>query len=214
VSRGHPPPWSHHHPSHSSDEEDERELYERHAPKERHDHYAIRYSKKTNQETINHNREAPVYESSQQSTDPQFWSLFHSDWYHSIYIHKKTPVVPTKEVNWTWMVAKKNSIFNKIKATCDELEMMKMMSFKYDWNEEIIYQFYATFYFDATGQKMMWMIAGQQYDCTVHHFAQMLWLEHQLTMEPEARIHTYNVLKLEEMQFLYAPGAKARPLKI
>jgi phage terminase large subunit len=112
------------------------------------------------------------------------------------------------------MAAKKNSIFNKIKATCDELEMMKMMSFKYDWNEEIIYQFYATFYFDATGQKMMWMIAGQQYDCTVHHFAQMLWLEHQLTMEPEARIHTYNVLKLEEMQFLYAPGAKARPLKI
>jgi phage terminase large subunit len=49
------------------------------------------------------------------------------------------------------MAAKKNSIFNKIKATCDELEMTKMMSFKYDWNEEIICQFYATFYFDVEG---------------------------------------------------------------
>jgi hypothetical protein len=56
------------------------------------------------------------------------------------------------------MAAKKNSIFNKIKATCDELEMM---SFKYDWNEEIICQFYDTFYFDAARQKLMWMTAGQ-----------------------------------------------------
>jgi hypothetical protein len=42
----------------------------------------------------------------------------------------------------------------------------------------------------------------------------MLGLEHQLTMESEARIHTFNVLKLEEMQFMYAPGTKARPPKI
>jgi hypothetical protein len=42
----------------------------------------------------------------------------------------------------------------------------------------------------------------------------MLGLEHQLTMPPEARIHTYNVLKLDEMQFMYAPGAMATPPKI
>jgi hypothetical protein len=155
-------PHSSHHPSHSSNEErDEREMYKWHDPEESDDHYAIWYSKKTKQETINHNREAPVYEGSQQSVDPQFWSLFHSNWYRSIYLHKKTPVVPTKEVNWDWMAVKKNSIFNKIKATCDDLEMTPMMSFKYDWNEELICQFYATFYFDAAGQKLMWMTAGQ-----------------------------------------------------
>jgi coproporphyrinogen III oxidase len=74
----------------------------------------------------------PRRPSSQQSTDPRFWSLFHSNWYHSIYLHKKTPVVPTKEVNWDWIAAKKNLTFNKIKATCDELEMTPLMSFKYD----------------------------------------------------------------------------------
>jgi hypothetical protein len=61
---------------------------------------------------------------------------------------------------------------------------------------------------------MMWMTAGQRYECTVRHFARMLGLEHQLTMEPESQIHTYNVLKLDEMQFMYAPGAKAHPPKI
>jgi hypothetical protein len=92
--------------------------------------------------------------------------------------------------------------------------MTQMMSFKYDWNEEIICQFYATFYFDADGQKLMWMTARQRYECIVRRFARMLGLEHQLTMEPEARIHTYNVLKLEQMQFMYAPDTMAHLLKI
>jgi hypothetical protein len=178
VPRG-PPPRPSYDPSHSSDDEqDEREPYEQHAPEERNDHYAIRYSKKTKQDNINTAREAPVYECNQQSTDPCFWSLFHSDWDCSIYLNKKTPVVLTKEVNWEWMAVKKNSVFDKMKATCDELETTKMMSFKYGWNEEIIYQFYATFYFDADGQKMVWMTAGQQYECTVCHFARILRLEH------------------------------------
>jgi hypothetical protein len=33
-------------------------------------------------------------------------------------------------------------------------------------------------------------------------------------MEPEARIQTFNVLKLDEMQFMYAPGAMAHPPKV
>jgi hypothetical protein len=33
-------------------------------------------------------------------------------------------------------------------------------------------------------------------------------------MEPEARIHTYNVLKLDEMLFMYAPGVVAHASKV
>jgi hypothetical protein len=121
-----------HHLSHFND--DERELYERYAPEERQDHYALHYSKKTKQSTINENREALVYEGSKQSHDPHFWSLFHSDWYHSIYLNKAKPVLETQWVNWDWMANKRHTIFNQIKATCDELEMTKMMSFNYDNN--------------------------------------------------------------------------------
>jgi hypothetical protein len=56
---------------------------------------AIKYSKKTKQGKINDNGEAPMYEGSKQSRDPHFWSIFHSDWYRSIYLHKKRPVVET-----------------------------------------------------------------------------------------------------------------------
>jgi hypothetical protein len=126
-------------PPHSSgDEQDERELYERHAPEEHLDHYAIRYSKKSKQSIINGNQEALVYVGSKQSRDHRFWSIFHSDWYCSIYLNKIKPVVETQWVNWNWMANKRHTIFNQIKATRDELKMTKMMSFKYDWNKEII----------------------------------------------------------------------------
>jgi hypothetical protein len=135
-------PCPSHHPSHSSDDEqDEHELYERYAPEECQDHYAIHYSKKSKQSTINENREAPVYEGSKQSRDPHFWFLFHSDRYRSIYLNKAKPVVETQWVNWDWMANKRHTIFNQIKATCDELEMTMMMRFKYDWNKEMICQF-------------------------------------------------------------------------
>jgi hypothetical protein len=58
------------------------------------------------------------------------------------------------------------------------------------------------------------MTDGKQCVITVREFARMLGLEHQLTKESMAQIHSYNVLKPEEMQFMYAPGAVAHPPKI
>jgi hypothetical protein len=49
---------------------------------------------------------------------------------------------------------------------------------------------------------------------TVGEFARMLGLDHQLTIELEAQIHSFNVVKLNEMQFIYVPGAVALPPKI
>jgi hypothetical protein len=88
------------------------------------------------------------------------------------------------------------------------------MSFKYDCNKETICQFYATFYFYADGQKLMWMTDRQQYEITIRGFAQLVGLKHQLEMPPEAQIQTFGVLKLDEMQFMYALGADAHPPKV
>jgi hypothetical protein len=98
VTHHRPPPF--HHPSHSSKEEDDdRKLFKIHSPIECSNHMAIKYSKKTKQHTINEAHKAVVYASSKQSVDLRFWSFFHSDWYRSIYLHKKKPVVETKWVN-------------------------------------------------------------------------------------------------------------------
>jgi hypothetical protein len=80
-------------------------------------------------------------------------------------------MVEIQLVNWDSMASRRHTIFNQIKATCDESELTKVMSFKYDWNKEIICQFYATFYFDANAQKLLWMTNGQQYEITVRGFA-------------------------------------------
>jgi hypothetical protein len=129
---------------------------------------AIRYSKKTKQGTINDNRESPMYEGGKQSHDPHFLSLFHSDWYCSIYLNKMRPMVETQWVNWDWMAARRHKTFDKIKATCDQLEMTKLMCFNYSWNKEIICQFYATLYFDADGQTLLRMTDGQRCVITIH----------------------------------------------
>jgi hypothetical protein len=60
-------------------------------------------------------------------------------------------MLKSKAVNWEWMASKRHTVFDKIKATSDELEMTKIMCFKYDWNVEIICQFYATLYIDTDG---------------------------------------------------------------
>jgi hypothetical protein len=99
-----PPPRPHHHPSHSSEEEDDdRELVKIHLPMERTNRMPHKYSKKTKQENINQNHGDPMYDGSQQSTDLRFWSHFHVDWYRSIYLYVKKPMVETKWVNWEWM---------------------------------------------------------------------------------------------------------------
>jgi hypothetical protein len=103
----------------------------------------------------------------QQFTDQCFLSFFHSVWYRSIYLYKKKHVVPAKCVNLEWMATRRHTIINQIKDTCDELEMTKMMSFKYNWNNEIICHFYATMYFDVDAHKLMWMIDRRQYEITV-----------------------------------------------
>jgi hypothetical protein len=193
VTHPPPPPHLHHHPSHSSEEdEDGREMFKIHSPIERTNCMPHKYSKKTKQEIINQNCGDPVYECSKQSSDPRFWSHFHADWYRSIYLYAKKPVVETKWVTWDWMATRCHTIFNQIKATCDELVMTKMMSFKYDWNNEIIYQFYSTLCFDADGQKLLCMTDGQCYEIIVRQLAHLLGLDHQLTIEPEAKIHTFN----------------------
>jgi hypothetical protein len=42
------------------------------------------------------------------------------------------------------------------------------------------------------------MSAGQKCEIIVRGFARLLGLEHQLEMPPEAQIHTFGVLKLDD----------------
>jgi hypothetical protein len=58
-------------------------------------------------------RQCNYYETRRMSKDCRFWSYFHHDWYHSVLMPKKMPVVESKWVNWDWM-EKKDTHFRRV----------------------------------------------------------------------------------------------------
>jgi hypothetical protein len=94
-----PPPHPAHHPSHSCEEDEEPKAFKMHSPQECTNRVALKYSKKTKQETINSACGAPTYDGSQQCIDRRFWFYLHMDWYRSIYLYKKKPMIEKKLVN-------------------------------------------------------------------------------------------------------------------
>jgi hypothetical protein len=175
IVRPLPPPDS---PPSAHNKDEEPEALKIHAPVEHTNRMFLKYSKKTRLTTLQENREALVYLGLRMCTDWLFWSFFHADWYRSMYVPKRKPAVETKWVNWEWMATRQNPTFDLIKETCDQLEMTKMMCFRYDWNKEVICQVYSTLYFDADGQRLMWMTDRKQYEITVLEFTTLLGLEH------------------------------------
>jgi hypothetical protein len=45
----------------------------------------------------------------------------------------------------------KDLIFNQVIASCESHHIKKLMSFHYDWNIEVITQFYATLFIEEEG---------------------------------------------------------------
>jgi hypothetical protein len=81
-----------------------------------------------------------------QGVDESFWSQFHSDYYNSIlYQDGKHGTKPPLFIH-KYMVLKKlrehqNAEVDAMLAKLDELRILPLMTFQYDWNEEILCQF-------------------------------------------------------------------------
>jgi hypothetical protein len=51
------------------------------------------------------------------------------------------------------------------------------MELKYDWNDEVILQFYATLYLDEKSSKLFWMTKNKIYSVSLVRFAAILSLK-------------------------------------
>jgi hypothetical protein len=51
------------------------------------------------------------------------------------------------------------------------------MEQKYDWNDEVILQFYSTMYLDEKSIKLFWMTEGEIYSVSVVRFAAIIGLK-------------------------------------
>jgi hypothetical protein len=53
--------------------------------------------------------------------------------------------------------------FNKVIKAYEHFGLTNIMSFQYNWNEEVLAQFHATFFYDIYADEKHWMTEGRHY---------------------------------------------------
>jgi hypothetical protein len=147
-------------------------------------------------QTIIKLRNTLCYESTKELPDPHFWSFFHADWYRSMYESKRNPVVLMQWTDWAFLEKNKKDCptFNDVIDMCKYHGLEKIMTFRYDWNEEVIFQFYSTFFFHKNSSSITWMTDDTKYSISIGRFASILGLG--ASAKNPLNLHDGNVLSL------------------
>ena len=66
-------------------------------------------------------------------------------------------------VGWEEMKEKNEPEFNRVIRACENFGLSDLMNFRYNWNEEVLAQFHATFFFDIYTNERHWMTEGWHY---------------------------------------------------
>jgi hypothetical protein len=117
-------------------------------------------------------RNRPCYNShKKKGTDERFWTLFHQDWYQSVLYPMTSPVMKHQWVHIDYMRNKKDIHFNRILEACDFHGITDLLFFHYNWNQEVITEFYATIFFDKKERIFMQMTNGGRFYIKLTQFA-------------------------------------------
>jgi hypothetical protein len=100
--------------------------------------------------------------------DYKFHTAFQQDFYESVIITKSKPATIFQWIDWTYMEAKHDVIFDEVVAACRVKHLRDVISFQKNWNNEIIAQFYATLYVEERRdtRRFHWMTEGMRYEIT------------------------------------------------
>jgi hypothetical protein len=121
-------------------------------------------------------------------------------------LYRKTkPVVPVQWVHFDYMRKKKDASFNRIIEACDFHGITNLLQFRYNWNQEIITEFYSTLFFDKKERIFMWMRNGQRFHIKLSQFAEILGLSSHL--DNPKKLHTGRVMTTGEMTPMYDPDS-------
>jgi hypothetical protein len=84
---------------------------------------------------------------------------------------------------------------------CEYHGLKEIMAFWYDWNEEVILQFYSTFFFHKNNSDITWMADDTKYSISIGWFASTLDLG--ASAKNPLNLHDGNVLGLSQMASMY-----------
>jgi hypothetical protein len=75
----------------------------------------------------------------------RFWTLLHVYFYNSVILPKKhQPILHQRFINWNGCEDIGDPEMTLALRACEQKKMNNIMSFQFDWNDEIIAQFYST----------------------------------------------------------------------
>jgi hypothetical protein len=115
--------------------------------------------------------------------------------------NKEPPIVPVRYVNWAYFEQMGDPSVNAIIAKFEEFKLKDLMAFKYNWNLEIICQFYWSLYYNDRDNTFHWTTEGEHYCIDYMTFSHILGLgsEH----EKYNPIHVEKRIKPSDASFIF-----------
>jgi hypothetical protein len=152
-------------------------------------------------------KENPRLVGKERGIDYRFHTAFQQDFYESVIITNTKSVAISQWIDWTYMEAKHDAIFDEVVAACRAKHLRDVMAFQKNWNKEIIAQLYATLYVEEQGdtRKFHWMTKGRRYEITFEQFARLFGFGR--NDANHIKIHIASRLDGSRMRFMY-PGSK------
>ena len=132
------------------------------------------------------------------SIDARFWDVFHSNFYSSvIFTNPKGKICTMHYIDFEEMRRKKETEVAAAITTCDRFDMTNIMSFRYDWNVEILAQFHATYFWDQDDDVVHWMTDKTHYRIHFLTFCQILGFGE--THRSFSTIHAVNAYEISDI---------------
>jgi hypothetical protein len=111
------------------------------------------------------------------------------------------PIMPMKYIDWEYFEDMQDPAVDVVIVKFEEFKLRDLMGFKYNWNTEIICQFYCSLYYKASDCTFHWITEGEHYCVDYMTFSRILGLgsEH----EKYDLIHVEKRLKPMDAQFMF-----------
>jgi hypothetical protein len=82
------------------------------------------------------------------ASDYRFHTQFQQDLYETVIMERRRIMSEAQWVDWHHMEEEQDPIYNQVIAACESHHINKLMGVHYDWNIEVIAQFYATLFIE------------------------------------------------------------------
>jgi methionine aminopeptidase len=94
------------------------------------------------------------------------FTKFQQDLYETVIMDRRRIVSEAQWVDWHHMEEQQDPIYNQVITACESHHLKHLMGVHYDWNIEVIAQFYATLFIEeaACVRRMHCITEGEWYN--------------------------------------------------